>query len=253
MNPKKYRLLYLVFLLISGMGKGIGQDATEIVRKSDQKFQGERSSITTMIMTIKRPKWERSIEFKTWTSGKAYALTLITSPPKESGQTFMKMKNEMWNWNPTINRLIKLPPSMMSQGWMGSDFSNDDILKESSIVVDYTHDLAGTEKYNGTDCFKIILIPREDAAVVWGKLIKWISIAGFDQLKTEYYDEDEVLVKTEIASDIKKMDDRMIPTYFEVIPAEKPDNKTLVRLITVKFNVLIDEGFFSQQNMKKVR
>jgi outer membrane lipoprotein-sorting protein len=206
-----------------------------------------------MTMTIRRPKWERSVEFKSWTLGTDFALTLITSPASESGQTFLKMKNDMWNWNPTINRLIKLPPSMMSQGWMGSDFSNDDILKESSIVVDYTHRLAGTEEIKGTACYKIILTPKENAAVVWGKMIKWISVASFDQLKTEYYDEDDALVKTETASEIRNMDDRLIPTYFEVIPADKPGNKTVVRLNSARFNVAIEEGFFSQQNMKKIR
>ena len=119
--------------------------ATDIVRKADEKFNGEKSGISTMEMTIIRPSWERTVEFKSWTLGRENSLTLITAPAKDQGQTFLKRGQEMWNWNPSINRLIKLPPSMMSQGWMGSDYTNDDILKESSVVNDYTHEIVGEE------------------------------------------------------------------------------------------------------------
>jgi len=206
-----------------------------------------------MTMIVKRPKWDRTIVFKTWTRGRDYALTLILEPAKEKGQSFLKVKNEMWNWNPTISRMIKLPPSMLSQGWMGSDYTNDDLLRESSLVNDYTHKIIGSETIRGTDCWKIELLPKENAAVVWGKIIKWISRDGFDQLRTEYYDEDGVLMRTEIASDIKSMDNRLIPTRFEIIPADKPDNRTIVILNEIRFNVPIQESFFTQQNMKQVK
>lgn len=242
-----YLLSMMPALLVSA------QDATEIIRKADTKFQGEKSSISTMTMTIKRPKWERTIVFKTWTSGRDYALTLILEPAKEKGQTFLKVRNEMWNWNPSISRMIKLPPSMLSQGWMGSDYTNDDLLRESSLVNDYTHTIIGKETINGFECWKIQLIPKEEAAVVWGKVIKWISMDGYDQLKSEYYDEDGMLVRTEIASEIKRMDDRLIPTRFEVIPADKPGNTTILILNEIRFNVPIRNDFFSQQNMKQVK
>ncbi len=150
------------------------QDAREIIKKADEKMQGEETTQSTMTMTIVRPTWQREITFKSWTKGRDYSLALITAPAREAGQTFLKRETEMWNWNPTINRLIKLPPSMMSQGWMGSDFSNDDLLKESSIVVDYSHKIIGEEEIDGWDCYKIELIPLENAAVVWGKIFKWI-------------------------------------------------------------------------------
>jgi len=190
-----------------------------------------------MEMTIVRPTWERTIAFKGWTKGRDYSLTLITAPAREKGQTFLKRQNEMWTWNPSINRLIKLPAAMMSQGWMGSDFTNDDILKESSIVVDYTHKIIGKEEINGIMCHKIELIPTKEAAVVWGKIIKWISIDETDQIKNEYYDEDEFLVKTELGKDVKLMDDRKIPTKLEIIPADKEDQKTIVVLDNIKFNI----------------
>jgi len=246
---KKSILLILSLTLISVLK---AQSAKDIIIKADQKWQG-LSQISSMEMTIVRPTWERTIAFKGWTKGRDYSLTLITAPAREKGQTFLKRQNEMWTWNPSINRLIKLPAAMMSQGWMGSDFTNDDILKESSIVVDYTHKIIGKEEINGIMCHKIELIPTEEAAVVWGKIIKWISIDETDQIKNEYYDEDEMLVKTDIASDIKLMGDRKIPTRIEVIPADKPGNKTIVIITNIKYNVKMDNSFFSQQNMKKLK
>jgi outer membrane lipoprotein-sorting protein len=228
-------------------------NATEIVRKADEKFNGEKSSIMVMSMTIIRPTWQRTVEFKNWSLGRDFALTLITSPAKDVGQTFLKRGTEMWSWNPAINRLIKLPPSMMSQGWMGSDYTNDDILKESSIVNDYTHEIIGEENIDGRFCYKIKMKTKEDAVVVWGHQIRWIDKKDFLFLRTELYDEEGSLVRTEIGSEIKTMDGRVIPTRLELVPKEEPGNKTVVDINEIKFNVQILESFFSQQNMKNIR
>ncbi|HEC43034.1 MAG TPA: outer membrane lipoprotein-sorting protein [Bacteroides sp.] len=241
-----------ILILLAGISTS-AQDAREIIKMSDEKMQGEKTSQSTMTMTIVRPTWERVITFKNWTMGRDYSLVLITAPARDKGQTFLKRENEMWNWNPTINRLIKLPPSMMSQGWMGSDFSNDDLLKESSIVVDYTHSIIGEDEIDGWDCYKIELIPLEDAAVVWGRVLKWISKEEHLQMKSEYYDEDDYLIKTELAYDIKTMGGRVIPSKFELIPEEEDGHKTVVVMDEIIFNNPIPESFFSQQNMKKVR
>jgi outer membrane lipoprotein-sorting protein len=227
--------------------------ATEIVKKADEKMRGEKSSENTMTMQIIRPAWTRSVTFKSWSLGTDFSMVLITAPAKEKGQAFLKRKNEMWNWNPTINRIIKLPPSMLAQGWMGSDFTNDDMLNQSSVVVDYTHVFSGRENILGKECYKITLTPREDAPVVWGQVILWISVTDFMELKAAYYDEDNMLVKTETATEIKTMDNRIIPTRYELVPADKKGNVTIVTLNTIKFNVPLAESFFSQQNLQKVR
>ncbi|MFW6218571.1 MAG: outer membrane lipoprotein-sorting protein [Bacteroidota bacterium] len=245
------KIIGFVLLTIALAKHGRGQDAKEIIREADEKMRGE-SSHADMKMQIIRPAWERTIEFESWSKGIDYSMTLVTAPTREAGQTFLKRENELWQYNPTISRLIKLPPSMMSQGWMGSDYSNDDILKESSIVVDYNHEILGSESIDGYECWKIELQPKESAVVVWGKLIKWISKADYLQLKSEYYDEDKFLVKTETASNLKMMDDRKIPTHFEILPAEEPDNKTIVEIISIEFNTNISLEFFTQQNMKKI-
>ena len=250
MKTKVFVTAVVVMFSLTGT---FAQDATEIVKKANDKMQGEITSQSVMTMTIVRPTWERKISFKSWTKGRDYSLALITSPPKEQGQTFLKRGNEMWSWNPTINRLIKLPPSMMSQGWMGSDFSNDDLLKESSIVVDYTHKIIGDTTIEGRDCYQIELIPLENAAVVWGKIIMNISKKEYLEMENKYYDEDGYLVKTEKASEIKVMDGRLIPSQFELVPADKPGNKTLIKMDEIQFNKPIPDAFFSQQNMKRVR
>ena len=245
-----------MLILLSAMALPVlGQDISpkEIVRKADEKFNGEKTSTAVMAMTIVRPTWERTIEFKNWTSGREYALTLITAPAKDKGQSFLKRQNEMWSWNPTISRLIKLPPSMMSQGWMGSDYTNDDILKESSVVNDYDHSIIGEEELDGRMCYKIKLVAKEDAAVIWGHQIRWIDKKDFLFLKSELYDEDAYLVRTETGSEIKIMDDRLIPTRIELIPTEEEDQMTIIEIKEIEFNAPIEESFFSQQNMKRVR
>lgn len=246
-------LLAIIFMILAVSAKAQNLTAKEIVKKADAKMRGEKSSYSTMTMTIVRPTWERKIGFKNWTKGTEYSLALITMPAKEKGQAFLKRKNEMWSWNPTINRMIKLPPSMLAQGWMGSDFTNDDLLNESSVVVDYTHKKLGEEDISGRKCHKVELIPLEDAAVVWGKIYIWISVNNYLWMKAEYYDEDDFLIKTELAYEIKNMDGRIIPAKYELIPADKKGYKTVVVMDEIKFNIPVSDEFFSQQNMKKIR
>lgn len=229
-----------------------GQDATEIVRTAYEKVNGT-SSYAEMTMKIVRPDWNRSISMKSWSMGMKYSMVYITAPAQEKGQVFMKRDNEMWNWQPKINRMIKLPPSMMMQSWMGSDFTNDDLINQASIVNDYTHEFLGTEKMNGEASYKIRFTPKENAPVVWGKLVSWVSKDGYHMFRTEYFDEDDELVKTELASDVKVMDGEEITSKFTTIPADKEDHKTIMIMEEVDFDHEIEDGFFSQMNMKRIR
>jgi outer membrane lipoprotein-sorting protein len=245
------KILIVILILFSSTSLK-AQNAKEIIRKADKKWQG-LSNYTEMKMTIVRPKYSRNIEFKSWSKDRNYSITLITAPAREKGQSFLKRKNDMWTWNPNINRFIKLPTSMMSQGWMGSDFTNDDVLKESSIVNDYTHKILKEEMIDDILCYKIEMLPTENAVVVWGKLIKWISKDAYDQLKTEYYDEDDDLIKSEYSKDIKNFDGKLIPSIIEIHPTDKPGNKTIVEIKIIKYNIKVKDNFFSQQNMKRLK
>jgi hypothetical protein len=218
----------------------------------DKKWRGDYVT-QELTMTIVRPTWERSISMKSWGRGTEYSLIYITAPAKEKGQVFMKREKEMWNWVPSIDRMIKLPPSMMMQSWMGSDFTNDDLIRESSVVLDYEHSIVGEEEIQGRLCWKIQLIPKPDAAVVWGKIYLWITKEDYLQLKIEFYDEDEFLVSTQILSDIKEMGGRVIPCKLEMIPAEEEGKKTVIEITSADYETEVKESFFSQQNMKRIR
>ena len=242
---------FFTFFLFSYAASAQELTATEIVNKANNLMRG-KSSYSEVTMQIIRPKWERTLSFKAWAKGTKYSMIYITAPAKEKGQVFLKRDKEMWNWIPSIGRTIKIPPSMMMQSWMGSDMTNDDLIKESSIVEDYNHKLLDKEKLNGYDCYKIELVPKEEAAVVWGKIYSWVTIKGFLTLKNEYYDEDGYLVNTENLSKIKNVGDRTIPTFFEMIPADKPGHKTTMEFTHIKFNIPLQESFFSLQNMRRV-
>lgn len=245
--------LLTILLMCLGMFSIQAQNLTadEIIKKSEQKNRGETAK-GEMTMKVVRPGWSRTISMKYWSKGKEYFLILITAPAKEEGQTFLKIENDMWHWIPDIQSMVKIPPSMMMQSWMGSDFTNDDLVKESSISEDYDQELLGSETIRGKECYKIKLTPKPEAAVVWGKIITWIIKDDFNQWKSNFYDEDGELVHTQNNYDIKKMDERSIPTRMEIIPANEPGNKTIMYIKEAIYNEPIKTGFFSKQNMKRV-
>ena len=229
-----------------------GQTAKEIIKMADDKMQGV-SNKSVMKMTIIRPTWKREITMKGWALGREYSLILITAPARDKGSAFLKRDNEMWNWQPSIDRVIKLPPSMLLQSWMGSDFTNDDLVKESSVVNDYDQTIEQDTAINGMECYKIKMIPHEDAAVVWGKVVVYIDKVNINQLLVYYYDEDDFLVNTMVLSKIQEMGGRIIPTHLEMIPADEPENRTVIDYLDMEFDLKISESFFSLQNMKRIR
>lgn len=246
-NIFPFQLIILFFTLTA-----YSQSAKEIVEKMDKKMRGETIQVE-MEMEIVRPRFTRTIGIKSWAKGRDYSMILITSPARDKGTSFLKRQKEIWNWVPTIERTIKLPPSMMSQSWMGSDFTNDDLVKESSVIDDYEHSIIKTENYNGFECYLIQMIPKPEAAVVFGKVFVWIIKESFIELKVENYDEYGALVSTILASEIRKMDDREIPTLLEMIPADKQGQKTILRYASMLFNRPIEENFFTVQHMKDLK
>ncbi|RPA69481.1 outer membrane lipoprotein-sorting protein [Cyclobacteriaceae bacterium YHN15] len=246
-NIFPFQLIILFFSLTA-----YSQSAKEIVEKMDKKMRGETIQVE-MEMEIVRPRFTRTIGIKSWAKGRDYSMILITSPARDKGTSFLKRQKEIWNWVPTIERTIKLPPSMMSQSWMGSDFTNDDLVKESSVIDDYEHSVIKTENYNGFECYLIQMIPKPEAAVVFGKVLVWIIKESFIELKVENYDEYGALVSTILASEIRKMDDREIPTLLEMIPADKPGQKTILRYASMLFNRPLEENFFTVQHMKDLK
>lgn len=212
-------------------------------------MRGSTMQAELVIKTI-RPAWSREMQCKVWMKGSSLSMILIQSPAKDKGISFLKRKKEVWNWMPALERTIKLPPSMMTQSWMGTDFTNDDLVKESSVVDDYEHSMAGDTSILGRSCYVITMIPRQGAAVVWGKVIVCIDRKDFLELHSRFYDEDGQLVNTMNCYDVKQMHDRLIPTRFEMLPADRQGQKTEMIYKTVKYNQPIDDAFFTVDKMK---
>lgn len=241
-----------MFILQPLTGHVFSQDATEIIQKMDEKMRGE-SLKAEVSMTIIRPTWERTISMKSWSRGNENSLILITAPARDEGTAFLKRGNEIWNWVPSVGRTIKMPPSMMMQSWMGSDFTNDDLVRESSAVTDYKHELVGEETIEGYECYKIEMTPKPEAPVVWERVDVWVSKEEYLQLRAEFYDEFGDLISVMKGMNVKEFDGRMIPGRMEMIPQDKDGHKTVIEYESMEFNVDIPERFFSVQNMRRVQ
>jgi hypothetical protein len=243
-------MLHLIFLIVSLFFHLFqDNDAREIVKRADQKMRGSTMQAELLIKTI-RPTWSREMQCKIWGKGNELALILIQSPVRDKGISFLKRKKEVWNWLPTLERTIKLPPSMMSQSWMGTDFTNDDLVKESSVVDDYYHKIIGDTLILERTCFIIQMIPKPESAVVWSKVIVCIDKNDFLELHSRFYDEEGDLINTMNSFDIKRMHDRIIPTRFEMIPADKKGQKTVMVYKNIQYNEPIADNFFSVVQMK---
>lgn len=253
MKKNVLTFLLLTALLTFGGYEAIAQlTAKQIIEKMEDQMRGE-SSFAEMTMTTVRPRYTREVSMKIWSKGDDYSLILITAPARDKGTAYLKRSKEIWNYVPNIDRMIKMPPSMMSQSWMGSDFSNDDLVRESSTITDFKHRILREETYDGRNCWVLELTPSPNSSVVFGKVLLWVAKDLFIQLKVENYDEDGVLVSTILLKDIKNMGGRMVPSLMEMIPADKSKQKTIIRYDNARFNITIEDSFFSVQNLKNIR
>jgi negative regulator of sigma E activity len=229
-----------------------GQDATDIVTQAENKVRGNQST-SEISMTIRRPTWERTIRMKSWSRGSEYSLILITGPAREKGTIYLKKQQEIYNWIPSIERTIKLTPSMMMQSWMGSDFTNDDLVKESSLVKDYQHQLIGEVEIGGRTCWQIELLPKTDAPVVWAKIILHIDQAEYIQLRSEFYDEEGDLVNVMEGKNIREIGGRTLATITIMTPVAEAGKMTILEYHSLDFETTVPREYFTTQYMKRVR
>ena len=248
MKTAKHLTVLLALFFTSQLS---AQSASEIVQRSEDHLRGKTNQ-AGLIITTTRPKWTRSMEIQTWAKGTEYAMIIVKSPAREKGTAFLKRKKEVWNWLPNLERTIKLPPSMMSQSWMGTDFTNDDLVKEASAVHDYTHKMIDTVEISGLECYKILLTPKEGAAVVWGKVIVWIDSKDYMQIRTEFFDERGKMVNIMKASDFKTMGGRKLPGKLTMIPKNKKGHKTTIEYKWMEFDKPISGSFFTTAQMSKL-
>lgn len=248
----KRKLLYIVFMCLGVSLSAQDVDLKSIINKAENKLRG-KSSVATMTITTVRPKYTREMQLKSWTQNDDLSLMYISAPARDKGTTYLKRKKEIWYYIPSIERNIKMPPSMMNQSWMGTDLSNDDLVKKTSMENDFDHELIASEEVSGTDCYHISLIPHDDAEVIWGKIELWVDKVHFNIMKQESFDEDLELVNTIISSNVKEMGGEIIPLKMEFHPADKPKQKTIMEYNSIQFNVKIPDYYFTTQFMTKVK
>jgi hypothetical protein len=223
----------------------------EIVEKADAAIRG-KTSRTTYEITVKARRFTRTMILESIEDAlKKRSFAEIMSPAKDKGNRFLLIDKNMWQYVPTIQKTTRISPSMMLDSWMGSDFTNDDIVKESSIVNDYTHVLSGSQVIEGEMCHKVELTPVPDAAVVWGKIVYYARSGDGLPARQEFYNEHGVLKKVLDYSVFKKMDGRVIPTEYRMKTVAKEDQYTLLKIQSVRFDQPVEESLYSMQNLKR--
>ena len=249
MNKKLISVLVLLMLPLSGLAAE--RDAKTIVRDAIDHWRG-LSSVTEMTMVIHRPDWERSMSMRAWTKGQKQSLVRIIAPKKDRGNGTLIDDNNMWSYSPKVNRVIKIPSSMMSQSWMGSDFSNKDIAKADDIVDQYEHSLLSSTEIDGVEVYEIQAVPNEDAAVVWGKEVMLIS-AEHIVLKHSFYDQDDELVQELTTLEITEMGGRTVASRQRMGEVETPEEWTEISVDSIEYGVDIKDSLFTLSNLRNPR
>jgi outer membrane lipoprotein-sorting protein len=244
--------LLAVTVLTSGTtGQAAATDTVDVdslIREVDRLYRSE-TSYSELEMEIVTPHWQRTLAMYGWSEGMEKTLIRLTAPAKEKGVATLRVGNEMWNYLPKTNKVMKIPPSMMMGSWMGSDFTNDDLVKESSLFEDYEYEIIPSES-GDEDLIYINCIPREDLPVVWGNIV--IGVRRSDHLPAwqKYYDEKGALMRVMTYSEVRNMGGRMIPSLLEMIPQNKEGQKTVIRYLKVEFDVPLKDDIFSLRTLR---
>lgn len=249
-------LLLLVMVMATAMAAvpaaaAEERTATDIVRAAIDHWRG-LSSYTEMTMVIHRPDWERSMTIRAWTRGQDQTLVRVVEPKKDRGNGTLIDDNNMWTYSPKINRVIKVPSSMMGQSWMGSDFSNKDIARADDIIDQYEHRFLSERMVDGVTVYEIESVPHEDAAVVWGREV--LSIRDdYVVLEHAFYDQDGDLVKALRSHEIAEMGGRTIALRQRMSKVETPDEWTEISVNTVEYDVELGDEIFTLSNLRNPR
>ena len=248
---KKLCLLILVLGIFRPVSGAEERDAQTIIRDAIDHWRG-LSSYTEMTMVIHRPDWERSMTMRAWTKGQDQSLVRIVEPRKDRGNGTLIDHNNMWLYSPKINRVIKVPSSMMGQSWMGSDFSNKDIARTDEIVNEYEHSILGVEIIDGVTVYEIESVPLEDAAIVWGKEVLRIR-ADHVILRHSFFDQDGELVKVLETVEIAEMCGRIIAKRQRMSKVDRPQEWTEISVIFVAYEVEFHDNLFTQFSLRNPR
>ena len=241
----------IVALLLAASTQAAEDDATSIVKAAVNHWRGLASD-SVMTMVIHRPDWERKMTMRAWTKGDDRSLVRVLEPKKDRGNGTLTDDNSMWSYSPKVNRVIKIPSSMMGQSWMGSDFSNKDVARADDIIDQYDHSILSVEEIDGVTIYEIESIPHEDAAVVWGREV--LSIRDDHVVTThKFFDQDGELVKMLTSFDIGEMGGRVIATRQRMGKIETPDAWTEIRVDSIEYEVDLKDSLFTLSNLRNPR
>ena len=246
------RILFLaLFLLITTSAYAVETNATLLVKAAMDHWRG-LTSYSEFTMTIHRPDWERKMTMHAWSEGDKLSLVRVVEPKKDAGNGSLLNDNNMWTYSPKINRIIKVPSSMMSQNWMGSDFSNKDIAKSTDIIDQYEHELTGREESEGHVFYTITSIPHEEAAVVWGKEVLTIR-DDFVLMEQQFWDQDGVLIKSMKTLQVAEMGGRAVAKVMRMGKLETPDEWTQITTHSIDFDLELPANIFTLSNLRNPR
>jgi hypothetical protein len=238
--------LYIISLPASAI------EVNELIQHIDKLWRGNTSH-ANMTMTVKTRRYQRTMTMEAWSRGSEYSLVVIRKPIKDRGIATLKVVDNIWNYLPKINRVTKVPSSMMSGSWMGSHFTNDDLVKESTFEDDYTSSISFEGVRDGIKIYEITSIPKPDAAVVWGKVVTVMDQKNLSPQHALYFDEEGVLIRTMTFDQPRKIDARTVPMRLILQPEDKPEESTIVIYNDIEFEVPLKERFFSLQNLQRRR
>ena len=245
-----FKYFYYLSMVLLTTPAFASYDAKELLNKVDDLFRSSNST-AKIEMEVTTPDWKRTMEMDVWTKGLDYTFVRINNPRKDRGVSSLKRKTEMWNFFPKINKVIKVPPSMMMGSWMGSDFTNDDLVKDSSLADDYNYKITKETKENIT----ITLTPKKETVSLWGKIVVSLTKNPLLPTQQEFYDEAGEKVRVMHFKDIQTIGGRTLPTTIELIPmvASKKGNKTTIRYKSIDFAARVPSSVFTRTHLQKRR
>jgi hypothetical protein len=229
--------------------RAAAQTPKDIVDRVDRLLRGA-SSEGRLTMQITTRQWTRSLDLRIWSLGTDYALVRVLAPQREAGTATLKAETDVWNYLPRVDRTIKIPPSLMMGSWMGSHFTNDDLVRESRMALDYDITISFDGERDSAAVWELTLVPRPDAPVVWGKVVEQVRKEDLMPLWARYYDDAGHLARTMTYGDFRVMGGRKVPARLTVIPADKPDESTVIIYRDLQFDVGLTPAFFSLQALR---
>jgi outer membrane lipoprotein-sorting protein len=222
---------------------------TQVVDRLNDLYRSD-SSQSHMTMKVVTARYQRELTLEAWTKGKQDALLVVRAPAREAGAATLRSAEGLWTYAPRADQLVRIPSSLLSDNWMGSHFTNDDLMRETDFLKDYDASLAWHDE-GGRRLLRATLIPKPQAPVVWSRIVFLLDPSDDMPLRADYYDRDKI-ARTLTYADPHMLAGRRVPFTLVMVPADKPGESTHVEYQELKFGVKVDPGLFTQRGLRRV-